>query len=195
MFKNKKNNYQIYELEKDKEGLYLTKYCEWKDCLRKGEFRAPSSREKLREFRWFCLDHVKIYNKSWDYFKGKTSDEIYTEVSRDAWWHRPTWKRTKKFKIIDNVQFFKNATPNVNSESCMLEKGTNEVLIKACNILDIKPPYDLQSLKKQYKKMVKKFHPDINDNHGNEYIIKLNDSYSLLLKYIKNKGNKNAPTN
>ena len=42
----------------DSEKLQLTKYCEWKGCNKKGIYRAPKNRENLREFRWFCLEHI-----------------------------------------------------------------------------------------------------------------------------------------
>ena len=92
MYKNKKSFSYFFE-EKDDEFLALTKYCEWGNCQKKGEYKAPTSREKLRVFKFFCLKHIKEYNKSWDYFKGRTSDQIYDEVSNDAYWHRKTKKK------------------------------------------------------------------------------------------------------
>ena len=81
-------------------------------CEKKGEYRAPTSREKLRVFKFFCLDHIKDYNKSWDYFKGRSSEEIYDEVSNDAYWHRKTSKNINNFKIEDELNFFeKNIIP------------------------------------------------------------------------------------
>ena len=55
MFKNKNiylNSYnEVYEFEQ----LRLTKCCEWPGCEKKGEYRAPTSREKLRTFKFFLL--------------------------------------------------------------------------------------------------------------------------------------------
>ena len=98
MFKNKKST-DFFYLDDDSQVLSLTKYCEWRSCEEKGEFKAPTSRDRLRVFKWFCLKHIKIYNKGWDYFKGRTSDQIYKEVSDDATWHRPTWVKIKKKQI------------------------------------------------------------------------------------------------
>src|ERR687892_757425 len=44
--------------------------CQWPGCRCAGEYRAPKSRERLREFYLFCLDHVRAYNRAWDFFKG-----------------------------------------------------------------------------------------------------------------------------
>ena len=100
MYKNKKI-FSNFLKDSNDEFLSLTKYCEWPNCQRKGEYKAPTSREKLREFKWFCLEHVKLYNKGWDYFKGRTTDEIYNEISKDAIWNRTTWRKIKKapFKL------------------------------------------------------------------------------------------------
>ena len=61
MYKIKK--FSNFLEDSNDEFLALTKYCEWPNCQRKGEYKAPTSREKLREFKWFCLEHVKLYNK------------------------------------------------------------------------------------------------------------------------------------
>ena len=58
--KNKKSN-DFFYLDEDSQVLSLTKYCEWRNCEEKGEFKAPTSRDQLRVFKWFCLKHIKIY--------------------------------------------------------------------------------------------------------------------------------------
>ena len=54
--------------------------CEAPGCRLAGEFRAPFSRDKLDQYRWFCLEHVRDYNKKWDYFRGLDAGEI--EIGR-----------------------------------------------------------------------------------------------------------------
>ena len=185
MFKNKKRTSFFLE-DNDSDILSLTKYCEWKNCERKGEFKAPTSRNQLREFKWFCLEHVKLYNKGWNYFKGRTSDEIYKEISKDVFWHRPTWERIKKHNISDihNV-FINNSNKNCNNKINNHNNSINEKVVHALEILNINMPFTLETLKKQYKKMVKKFHPDVSKSNNEDDIIKLNDAYSILLKMIK----------
>ena len=181
MHKNKKK-FSNYIEESEEEFLALTKYCEWKDCHKKGEYKAPTSRDKLREFKWFCLEHVKLYNKGWDYFKGRTTDEIYNEISKDATWHRPTWEKIKKYKFISSPQFDNEDIKKFNSEPTdRIKKNTIEYCAK---ILQIKLPTKLSTLKKQYKKMVKKFHPDVSKSNSEEHIIKLNYAYSELLNFL-----------
>jgi len=45
----------------------------------------------LREFHWFCLDHVRAYNAGWDFYKGMGPDEIEACLRADTSWQRPTW--------------------------------------------------------------------------------------------------------
>jgi hypothetical protein len=56
-----------------------------------GEYRAPKNRTHLREFHWFCLDHVREYNAGWDYYKGLSPDQIEHLTREDSSWQRPTW--------------------------------------------------------------------------------------------------------
>ena len=56
-----------------------------------GEFRAPLARDRLTEYRWFCLEHVREYNKKWDYFAGLDADAIEQHIRADTIWRRPVW--------------------------------------------------------------------------------------------------------
>jgi hypothetical protein len=66
--------------------------CNWAGCLNAGDFRAPRSRTNLREYQWFCEEHIVAFNKNWNYFEGMGEEEIYA-FQRDATTgHRPTWR-------------------------------------------------------------------------------------------------------
>ena len=65
--------------------------CEAPGCRLHGEFRAPFARDKLDQYRWFCLEHVRDYNKKWDYFAGLDADAIEQHIRADTIWRRPVW--------------------------------------------------------------------------------------------------------
>src|SRR5690606_39566236 len=65
--------------------------CDHPGCAAEGEYRAPRSRERLTEYYWFCLDHVRAYNKAWDYCAGMGPDDVEHQVRRDTVWRRPAW--------------------------------------------------------------------------------------------------------
>ena len=45
--------------------------CDQENCNLPGEFKAPKSINSSAKYN-FCLHHVKIYNKRWDFFAGKS---------------------------------------------------------------------------------------------------------------------------
>ena len=65
--------------------------CAYPDCAAEGAFRAPRSRSELDQHIWLCLDHIREYNKTWDYFAGMSQAEIEAHVRRDIIGWRPTW--------------------------------------------------------------------------------------------------------
>ena len=65
--------------------------CEAPGCKLAGEYRAPRARDRLNEYRWFCREHVRDYNKKWDYFRGLDADEIEKHIRADTTWRRPVW--------------------------------------------------------------------------------------------------------
>jgi hypothetical protein len=54
--------------------------CDHPGCDAAGEFRAPGERRPSfdgpGEWRWLCLDHVRAFNTSYNYFNGMSSEEI-----------------------------------------------------------------------------------------------------------------------
>lgn len=66
--------------------------CEWPDCNAKGEHRAPKSPTQLREYRYFCTEHAREYNKNWNFFDGMDEDQIRDYMEQGNLWDRPTWK-------------------------------------------------------------------------------------------------------
>jgi hypothetical protein len=66
--------------------------CDWKGCANPATHRAPKGRLHENEYWRFCLDHVREYNHSYNYFAGM-SDEAVAKYQKDAvTGHRPTWK-------------------------------------------------------------------------------------------------------
>ena len=48
-----------------------------------------------------CLEHVKEFNKNWNYFSGMNDDQVMNFLKSDMIWHKPT----QSFSSSDN--FFK----------------------------------------------------------------------------------------
>lgn len=70
--------------------------CDWPDCEEKAEYRAPVSPDRVNEYRWYCLEHVRLYNRSWNYFADWSEQEIDAQIRADQTWERPTWKMGRR---------------------------------------------------------------------------------------------------
>src|SRR6201998_4217709 len=66
--------------------------CEWPDCKNKGPHRAPKGRANDKEYWHFCLDHVREYNQSYNFFSGMNADAVARYQKDALTGHRPTWK-------------------------------------------------------------------------------------------------------
>lgn len=66
--------------------------CNWAGCQAPATHRAPKGRLREGQYWRFCLQHVREYNHSYNYFAGM-SDEAVARYQKDAiTGHRPTWK-------------------------------------------------------------------------------------------------------
>ena len=70
-------------------------------CIRDRLYRAPKEKDNSKEYRLLCLNHVKEFNKSWNYFSGMSDDQVINFLKSDITWHKPT----QSFSSSDN--FFK----------------------------------------------------------------------------------------
>ena len=91
--------------------------CEWKNCKQSGKFKAPLERDNSKNYKWLCKEHIKFFNKNWNYFEGMSQKEIENFLKSDLTWHRPT----QKFGSSDN--FFNILWNNALSDKFNLFKG------------------------------------------------------------------------
>lgn len=174
--------------------------CDHADCDEPGEFRAPRSREQLNEYLWFCLEHVREYNKAWNYYAGMTQEEVEAETRRDTTWQRPTWPLGMRVggyrrfmrsttSIHDGFGFFygedgKQAQHHASARAAGLHPDSPGA--RALAIMDFDPPLNLTRLKARYKELVKLNHPDANggDKLAEERLKDINQAYATLKKLL-----------
>ena len=176
------------------ESKRLPYLCDHDLCTELGEYRAPKSRLKLKEYYLFCLKHVTSYNKSWDFYKGLNVDQIELSIRKDVIWGRPSWPlKGSPNDIITQLREFLNNDyglfekakdlQNFLKNKILDEKLTNEEH-KSLKILDLSLPISLEKIKKKYKKLVKIFHPDVNENNklAENHFKEINEAYKILVK-------------
>ena len=145
--------------------------CEWNNCKQNGSFKAPTERDNSKNFRWLCKEHIKLFNKSWNYFDGMSQSEIENFIKSDLTWHRPTQKFGSSdnfFNILwnnalnDKFNFFKKEK-NINGFN---GKKLSEKDMSAFRIMGLELNSGWPIIQKKFKTLVKKFHPD--KNSGNK---------------------------
>ena len=141
--------------------------CEWDNCNEVGEFRAPSEKDNSKNFKWLCEEHIKLFNKNWNYFEGMSENEIAKFLKSDITWHRPT----QEFGSSDN--FFNILWNNALDDKFKIyqeerspysknQKKWNQKDKDAFKILELDLSSDWLTIQKKFKTLVKKFHPDKN---------------------------------
>jgi hypothetical protein len=157
--------------------------CCWPGCGQEAGFRAPRSRTDLREFVWFCLEHVRLYNQSWDYFGGMSQDEIEAHRRADVTWHRPSWRFglhgwTSDHRVHDGFGFFEDEPPQ-RPAGAPLDPRAQAMI----GVMGLEPGYTLAELKRQYKVLAKRHHPDLHggDKNEEERLKRINEAYRYLI--------------
>ena len=57
--------------------------CDWNNCNEIGEYKAPVEKDNSKKFRMLCLEHVKEFNKNWNYFSGMNDDQVMDFLKSD----------------------------------------------------------------------------------------------------------------
>jgi hypothetical protein len=50
--------------------------CDWEGCDKPGEYKAPKGARGEGQFHHFCLEHVRHYNASFNFFAGMSPEEL-----------------------------------------------------------------------------------------------------------------------
>lgn len=169
--------------------------CEQDGCALPGEFRAPRDRIHLNQYRWFCLEHVRAYNRAWDYYKGMGPTEIEHELRADSGWQRPTWPlgRLGGFNPFES-EYLRDPlgvlrdTPlhKTRREPPRRRDEPPAELRAALDVLGLGWPLDAETLRARWKELAKRHHPDANggDRQAEERLKDINRSYSLLRRRV-----------
>lgn len=162
-------------------------------CPENGDHKAPKHRA-LDEYYAFCFDHAREYNKAWDFFSGMSEHEVQNHMKKSTYGDRPTWKygvngdpEEELYKGAKHTYFYGD------EEQAKAEKGeqnnkrkfvgdTNTPEHEAMALMGLAPPVTLDEIKKRYKTLAKKYHPDLNrdDPNAEELLKTINMAYTLL---------------
>lgn len=186
--------------------------CEHPGCEEAGHYRAPRGPDALKSYRWFCLDHVRAYNQEWDYFAGWSQADIERFQRESVTGHRPTWPLGKRPHDQDSRlhaarSAFREFAREWLDEEVMADGGAESgpngrngrhgesedgarrppsPWAEALAELGLDAPVSRIELKKRYKELVKRHHPDANGGcrESEERLKLINRAYTYLRQQI-----------
>ncbi len=188
--------------KKKAEAKSSAQICQWDGCEKPGTHKAPVGRMREGEYFHFCIDHVREYNKNFNYFSGLADGDI-AKFQKDAiTGHRPTWSTAANStakartspdmakirsgsasyhnRIRDPFNLFKEAKAQVPNQKAQRKPRALE--IKALATLGLEPNSTSDKIKARYKELVKQHHPDANggDRASEERFRDVIQAYQLL---------------
>jgi curved DNA-binding protein CbpA len=179
--------------------------CDWPGCGEAATHRAPKGRVREREYWRFCLEHVREYNQSYNFFAGM-SDDAVARYQRDAiTGHRPTWKmgmtggrgrsaRMRSENIFsdygadDPFGVFRElgGAPRSGSDTGATDQGAQRTVRnaerKAFHALGLEIDALRTDIKARFKELVKRHHPDVNggDRGSEDKLREIIQAYNYL---------------
>ncbi|CAM1629168.1 J domain-containing protein [Bartonella apihabitans] len=172
--------------------------CQWEGCTKPGTHRAPAGRDHEGEYLHFCLEHVREYNRNFNYFTGLKDEEI-AKFQKDALTgHRPTWKSgvnaaaakpaadfsrirsgsaAYQNRVNDPLHMF-----NQQSRATNAPRKLKTLEARAFMTLGLDANATSRDIKAKYKALVKLHHPDANggDRSSEDRLREVLQAYNLL---------------
>ena len=153
--------------------------CAWQECNEPGTHKAPMGRNHQGHYLYFCLKHVRDYNKNFNYFSGLNEDQIAQFQRENRTGNRPTWKMSerKSGEKVDlsslraTPSWHGKVRPRYSADGTRINKGADNdgfkrklrpLEEKALKVLNLGTDADKDEITAQYKLLVKRNHPDSN---------------------------------
>lgn len=152
--------------------------CQWDGCDQAGTHRAPVGRMKEGEYFSFCLDHVREYNRGFNYFSGLADSDIARFQKEALTGHRPTWKmgassgprsapdiaqmRSGRAGYYNRMRDPYNLFGGSKDTRQPRERKARPLEAKALETLGLDTKATGTDIKARYKELVKRHHPDAN---------------------------------
>ena len=145
-----------------------TAMCAHEGCPRPGEFRAPLGRGRPG-WQWLCLDHVRAFNDSYNYFDGMSPDEIHEAQRPHAGWEPETRAFSSAAQASMGPRWsdfrdpldalgarFRDFRPRPDGPPL---SDQDRRLLK---VMGLGPDADRRALRQRYAELVRRYHPDRN---------------------------------
>jgi hypothetical protein len=155
--------------------------CEWPKCKLAAAHKAPKSRGEGQAYWHFCLDHVREYNASYNFFAGMSDSDVASYQKDAMIGHRPTWKmgmnggkptarsHSARFQpdldaADDPTGLFRHFGSRPAGEKARPAEArvVHNAERKALDALGLEAETTMSEIKVRFKALVKRHHPDVN---------------------------------
>jgi hypothetical protein len=171
--------------------------CSAPGCTKAGEFRAPAERgaragaDGPGDWRWLCLDHVRQFNASYNFFDGMTADEITAQQRPYAGWERetrafaagaggtPRWA-----DFVDPLDAIQARYGAGRQQPRQDGRPLSDADRRALKVLGLEADADRRALRQRYSELVRRYHPDRNggDRSLEDQLRRVIEAYDQLKK-------------
>ena len=174
--------------------------CDRTGCKEPGLYPAPKGRGLEGKYHRFCLDHVREYNKTYNYFAGLPDEAVAKHQKADVIGHRPTWSlgvnsagRNRKpregdrpggfahrFTADDPFGLFPERA--AKTEAGAPERTLKRAERKCLRQLNLEDSATKADIKSRFKELVKRLHPDHNkgDRTSEDKLREVIQAYNYL---------------
>jgi DnaJ domain len=174
--------------------------CQWPSCTAPATHRAPKGRLRASEYWQFCLEHVREYNNSYNFFAGMSEDAVASYQKEAMTGHRPTWKmgsvggqkpsrrgrgkvRDADWATDDPFSLFGETGARAGHARATPEaRKIFNAQRKALDVLGLEADAKRADIKAKFKVLVKRHHPDANggDRGSEDQLREIIQAYNYL---------------
>jgi curved DNA-binding protein CbpA len=173
--------------------------CQWRGCAAAGEHRAPMGRGREGRYYLLCLEHVRQFNASYNYFAGMSDADIEAYQKESITGHRPTWKaganawshgtrhgmgRTGAYgqRFADPQHIFAWQGEGAAGNNGDRRRAPRPLELKALESLNLTATAARDEIKARFKELVKRHHPDANggDKRSEDRLREIIQAYNYL---------------
>ena len=168
--------------------------CQMKGCTAAGLYRAPMGRGREGQYLRLCIDHVREYNASYNYFVGMSDSEVEAYQKDSLTGHRPTWKvgsdswaHGTRERMVQGAGRGRFADPHDMfpwraSHTGEARRPLKPLELKSLEALDLTAAADRLEIKSRFKQLVKRHHPDANggDKRSEDKLREIIQAYNYL---------------
>jgi len=174
--------------------------CQWPRCDEPATHRAPKGRLRASEYWQFCLEHVREYNNSYNFFAGMSEDAVAKYQKDSITGHRPTWKlgslggraarrgkaefREAGLEADDPFSLFgeNSASRPRHARKAPEARKILNAQRRALDVLGLEADAQRADIKSKFKALVKRHHPDANggDRSSEDQLREIIQAYNYL---------------